>query len=181
MQICCRGANLLQGGKGPLGLLLPSPPPPSAKPLSSHRQQWSAHRPLSPHRSFATKPPGQLCPTHTGPELSWRPPPVHTHSTQHERSARTHAAALQIHTRQTERTHCASCGSVLSVGCALSCISMGPTAAALLSIAFLSNKKGTHEKQWGRGLCPGARRLASPCEPKHLSRAGACFGNHIAQ
>jgi hypothetical protein len=30
-----------------------------------------------------------------------------------------------------------------SVGCALSCISMGPTAAALLFIAFLSNKKGT--------------------------------------
>jgi hypothetical protein len=31
-------------------------------------------------------------------ELSWRPPPVHTHSTQHARSACTHAAALQTHT-----------------------------------------------------------------------------------
>jgi hypothetical protein len=41
-----------------------------------------------------------------------------------------------------------------SVGCALSCISMGPTAAALLSIAFLSNKKGTHEKDMGEGPLP---------------------------
>jgi hypothetical protein len=44
-----------------------------------------------------------LGPTHTGAELSWRPPPVHTHSTQRQRSARTHAAALQTHTRQPER------------------------------------------------------------------------------
>jgi hypothetical protein len=43
----------------------------------------------SPYRSCATKPPpGQLGPTHTGPELSWRPPPVHTHThTSHSTSA----------------------------------------------------------------------------------------------
>jgi hypothetical protein len=42
-----------------------------------------------------------------------------------------------------------------SVGCALSCISMGPTAAALLlPIAFLSNKKGTREKDMGEGPLP---------------------------
>jgi hypothetical protein len=41
-----------------------------------------------------------------------------------------------------------------SVGCALSCISMGPTAAALLSVAFLSNKGGTHEKDMGGGNLP---------------------------
>jgi hypothetical protein len=39
----------------------------------------------------------------TGAELSWQPPPVHTHITQHARSACTHAAALQTHTRQPER------------------------------------------------------------------------------
>jgi hypothetical protein len=36
-------------------------------------------------------------------ELSWRPPPVHTHSTHHQRSARTHAAALQTHAWKPER------------------------------------------------------------------------------
>jgi hypothetical protein len=44
-----------------------------------------------------------LGPTHTGAELSWRPPPVHTHITQHQRSARTHAAALQTHARRAAR------------------------------------------------------------------------------
>ena len=57
-----------------------------------------------------------------------------------------------------------SCGSVLS-GVHSRALD-GPTAAARLSIAFLSNKKGTHEKDMGEGPLPRgdqeARRLASP-------------------
>jgi hypothetical protein len=48
-----------------------------------------------------------------------------------------------------------NCGSVLSgVGCALSWISVGPTAAALLPIAFMSNTKALAWRAWERGLFP---------------------------
>jgi hypothetical protein len=72
-QIAARGVNVSVRPPSPLA---PSPPRPVAAqpPPAMERPD----RPLLPHRSYATKPPGQLGPTHTGPELSWRPPPVHT-------------------------------------------------------------------------------------------------------
>jgi hypothetical protein len=59
--------------------------------------------PLLPRALFGVASVRYLDSTHIDAELSWRPPPVHTHSTQHQHSARTHAAALQTHAWKPER------------------------------------------------------------------------------
>jgi hypothetical protein len=107
-----------RGCKSALARLRPLAPSPrsSAQPPPPTMEHC---RPLSPRRSDATKPPGQLGPTHTGAELSWRPPAVHTHSTaQHARSAcSTHAVAeKQKHELQNTIYRCGDKCSIVT-GC----------------------------------------------------------------
>ena len=163
-----------------------SPPPTarhSAQPLSSRRQQWSAHRPLPPHRSYATKrPPGQLGPTHIDAELSWRPPPVHTHSTQHQRSARTHAAALQTHAWKPERNPQRLTEQLVRVFVQRPCLCTGACGAL---VALVGRREGAPVGVSGVAKVRGPDQNTSP--PGIWKRAvwtrksGSMEGNNLAR
>jgi hypothetical protein len=98
-QIAARGVKVRWPSFSPC----PLPPAPSRRPAAASNGaptgRFRRTAPTQPNRqaSLAQRTPARSSAGGRGG------PPVHTHSTQRQRSARTHAAALQTHTRQPER------------------------------------------------------------------------------